>query len=86
MMGDFIDRVLVAGSIALYLLGRICDDMTWYYWPGIPGNQLEVIGIIGLACSAVMITIVRLRGDNGWKVLFVESQLRFITPWALVVL
>ena len=54
MMGDFIDRVLVAGSIALYLLGRICDDITWYYWPGIPGNQLEVIGIIGLACSAVM--------------------------------
>lgn len=28
----------------------------------------------------------RLRGESGWKVLFIESQLRFIIPWALVVL
>lgn len=85
-MGDLVDKALVAGSIALYLLGRICDDMTWYVWDGISGNQFEAIGITGLAVSALLITIVRLRGENGWKVLFIESQLRFIIPWALVVL
>lgn len=69
-MGDFIDHALVAGSIALYLLGRICDDMTWYAWDGISADEFEAIGIIGLACSAVLITIVRLRGEKGWRVLF----------------
>ena len=40
----------------------------------------------GLIASSVLIAVVRLMEKDGWKVVFFESQVKFVIPWALVIL
>lgn len=35
-----LQRFLIFFSLALYILGRICDDMNWYPYNGIASNDL----------------------------------------------
>jgi uncharacterized membrane protein len=51
-------NILVVVTIALYLLGRLCDDMGWYSWDGISTDGLEAIALGALATSAIL-TIAR---------------------------
>jgi hypothetical protein len=53
-----IKTILVILTIALYLLGRLCDDMGWYLWDGISTNGLEAIAL-GVLTASAGITIAR---------------------------
>ena len=45
---------LLAITIALYILGRICDNMAWYTWDGISTNGLEFIALGCLTATALI--------------------------------
>jgi hypothetical protein len=81
-----LDHVLIMISIPLYILGRLCDNMSWHAWDGITEDGIEGIAIAGLGGSALLITIARIKEEKGLKVLFFTSQVKFIIPWSLVIL
>lgn len=81
-----IDNILITASILCYLLGRISDDMNWYDWSGISSDAFEGLAVAGLGASALLIAILRARQEGGLHILFVQSQMKFIVPWGLVVL
>lgn len=77
--------VMIIAALAFYLLGRLCDDMSWHQFTGLSGTGFQAIAVGGLAASAIIITILRLREENGYKIIFFHSQMKFIIPWALVI-
>lgn len=81
-----IDHILITLSILCYLLGRISDNMNWYEWPGIANDPFEGLAVAALGTSALLIIILRARHEGGLHILFVQSQMKFIIPWGLVVL
>jgi hypothetical protein len=78
--------ILLAITIVLYLLGRLCDDLGWYTWDGLSANGFESIALGALAMSAILTIVRRAYEEDRLKVLFLESQIRFIIPWSLVIL
>lgn len=57
-------NILVALTIVLYLLGRLCDDLGWYSWKGISTDGLESIALGALTVSATLSIIRRIREDD----------------------
>jgi hypothetical protein len=47
---------------------------------------MEAIALAGVGGSAILSFILRVREDGWLKTLLFESQMKFIIPWALVVL
>jgi hypothetical protein len=85
-MGNFkLCYIFVGCAIALYLMGRLCDDMDWYTFD-ISSPKLEGISIAGLAACVIIMAVTRLLEPHGWKVIFFESQVKFVIPWALIIL
>lgn len=81
-----IHHVIVGITMALFTLGRICDDMSWYKFNGLSEIGFESIALGTITVSAILIIIRRTREQNGFKELFLHSQMRFTIPWALVIL
>lgn len=77
--------VMIIATLVCYLLGRLCDDMSWHQFSGLSGTGFQAIAVGGLAASAILITILRLREENGYRVIFFQSQMKFLIPWALVI-
>ena len=73
-------------QLALFLLGRILDDISWYD-VGVP-HEVEVFEGIGLAAMTICVGIQILRKhelEGMWKILFYRSQLKFIISWSLII-
>lgn len=49
-----VHNIIVILTIALYLLGRLCDDLGWYSWEGISTDGLEAISVGALTLSAAL--------------------------------
>ena len=85
-MGRKLDITLQTVQIALFLMGRILDDLTWYDI-GVP-NEVDVFEGISVVCMilCVLIQIYRKHNVVGmWKILFVRSQFKFIIVWSLTI-
>lgn len=82
----WVDSLLITVSILCFLLGRISDDMNWYEWHGISADAFEGLAVAGLGASALLIIVLRAKQEGGLHILFVQSQMKFIIPWGLVIL
>jgi hypothetical protein len=83
-MGTF-HYVFIISAMTLYLLGRLCDDMSWYQFSGLSAEGFQGISVGCLGASAVLIIILRLNEEGGLKIVLHHSQMKFIIPWALVI-
>jgi hypothetical protein len=59
--------------------------MSWYQFNGLSAVGFQGIATGSLVASAVLIIILRLKEDDGLKLIFHHSQLKFIIPWALAI-
>jgi hypothetical protein len=85
-MGRKLVIALQGLQIAMFLTGRILDDLTWYD-VGVT-NEVEVFEGISVVVMilCVLIQIYRKHTVPGmWKILFVRSQFKFIIVWALTI-
>lgn len=62
---------LLAITITLYLLGRLCDDLGWYEWHGLSADGFEAIALGALAVSAILTIARRSYEEDGIKTLFI---------------
>ena len=77
--------LMIIATLVFYLLGRLCDDMSWYQFSGLSGTGFQALAMSGMAVSVILIITLRLTEEGGIKVIFVHSQIKFIIPWALVI-
>lgn len=77
--------VFIIISLVFYLLGRLCDDMSWHQFSGLSSTGFQGISMASLAASAIITIILRLSEEDGHKIIFFRSQVKFIIPWALVI-
>jgi hypothetical protein len=84
MQQDKIYITLQALQIALFVLGRLLDDMSWYDL-GVQDEQNVFEGIaIGALLMSAALNVLRKRRIHGIMTeLFVKSQLKFFIAWAL---
>jgi hypothetical protein len=86
-MEAWLDILLLTFQLALFLLRRLCDDLSWYDL-GIADemNVFQGIGVAVFTISAIIKIVRKWEIPNIIKILFWKSQLKFIIPWALTIL
>jgi hypothetical protein len=86
-MEAWLDILLLVIQLSLFLLGRLLDDLSWYDL-GVPNevNVFEGIGVASLSLSVIIKVIRKWEITDIIKILFWKSQLKFIIPWALIIL
>lgn len=84
MDNKMIDMVLLVLQLALFLVSRVLDDLSWHD-VGVHDETkvFESVAIVGLTLCMVILLYRKRNIDGIWWILFLRSQIAFFIPYAL---